>query len=175
MDSDSLFPHMHSKAQAAVELLAYWSFFFLAFVTMLAYLTTISQAELHQKQYEQAAEYAHEIGGYFDFAVRAGSGFAGTFPLRSDIMGRPYYATFSSSGNLYVEWEAQTGLLQPISRQTILQPLISGSIADENGMRAQKVDLDTQAGFVRFTNKNGTISISQAAMPQQNQQLNQAG
>ncbi|MBS3069789.1 hypothetical protein J4441_05480 [Candidatus Micrarchaeota archaeon] len=148
MDSDSLFPHMHSKAQAAVELLAYWSFFFLAFVTMLAYLTTISQAELHQKQYEQAAEYAHEIGGYFDFAVRAGSGFAGTFPLRSDIMGRPYYATFSSSGNLYVEWEAQT---------------------------AQKVDLDTQAGFVRFTNKNGTISISQAAMPQQNQQLNQAG
>lgn len=147
--------------QASVELLAYWAFFFLAFVTLLAYLTNVSQAELHKRQYEQASQYAAELGGYFDFAVRAGSGFSGVFPLHKDVLGRSYDAIFSSSGNLYFEWETSSGVLQPIAKQTLMQPLLTGAIADASGAPAQKIQLDAQAGFVRFENDRGIIKISQ--------------
>lgn len=144
------------RGQAAVELLAYWAFFFLAFVALLAYLTSVSQARLASSQYEQASQYANELGGYYDFAFRAGNGFSGKFPLHKDILGRGYGATFHSSGNLYVEWEAPGG-----QRQAIVQPLISGAIGSGAGAPERNVEIDTAKEFVRFSNVDGLIMITQ--------------
>jgi len=141
------------RGQAAVELLSYWAFFFLAFVVLLAYLTNVSQSQLASSQYEVAAQYANELGGYYDFAFRAGDGFSGTFPLHKEILGRGYNATFYSSGNLYLEWSAPSG-----QKQAIAQPLISSAIGADG---AKNVSIDTAAGFVRFANVNGSIVITQ--------------
>ncbi|VVB58805.1 Uncharacterised protein [Candidatus Anstonella stagnisolia] len=144
------------RGQAAVELLSYWAFFFLAFVVLLAYLTGVSQSQLASSQYELAAQYANELGGYYDFAFRAGDGFSGTFPLHRDILGREYSAVFYSSGNLYVQWSAPGG-----QAQAIVQPVISGAIGRSAGVLANNVSIDTGAGNVRFSNVNGSIIITQ--------------
>jgi|GEM_PF-4128843 len=144
------------RGQAAVELLSYWAFFFLAFVVLLAYLTGVSQSQLASSQYGLAAQYANELAGYYDFAFRAGDGFRGIFPLHKEILGREYNATFYSSGNLYVEWSAPSG-----QTQAIVQPLISGAIGRSAGVLVSNVSIDTGVGSVRFSNVNGSIIITQ--------------
>ncbi|MFA6907524.1 MAG: hypothetical protein WC263_01730 [Candidatus Micrarchaeia archaeon] len=102
-----------SRAQAAVEMLAYAAFFFAVFVTAVAVFLQVQNQELTRAENAYAQEIAYGFADSIHSAFVAGPGFTESISVPRDILGKRYWLLLSRSsdasvqetGIAYVNWE----------------------------------------------------------------------
>jgi len=116
-----------SRAQAAVELLAYASFFLLMLVGTIAIFFQMQSQETERAQNAYAQEIAYGFADHVRTAFIAGSGFSEEFYLPSEILGKPYRILLSRAGSpsaketgiVYVVWAGPNGNEASLSASTV--------------------------------------------------------
>ncbi|VVB99635.1 Uncharacterised protein [uncultured archaeon] len=159
-----------NKGQAAVEVLAYASFFLLAFVATMAVFFQMQSQELSRAEHAYAQEVAYQFADYVHTAFVAGPGFVQNVTLAPDILGKPYTISVSQkvatsatsaaereTGFAYVDWQGPSGL------STYSAPTITAAYA---ATESSCIKVDTTTSFIRMNctkiemrNINGTIYI----------------
>ena len=109
------------KGQAAVEVLAYASFFLLVFAAVTAVFLQMQNNELSRAESAYAQEIAYGFADNVRTAFIAGPGFSQEITLPARLLGKPYKIRISSSADLppdspvaetgfiYVEWLGTSG------------------------------------------------------------------
>ncbi|MCX8196896.1 MAG: hypothetical protein N3G80_01090 [Candidatus Micrarchaeota archaeon] len=105
------------KAQAAIELIAYASFFLLLFVATVGIFFQQQAQGLYRAENAYAQEIAFSFADAIYTAFVAGPGFSQRVQLPKDILGKPYNISISFSsapsqtetGFVYVEWASPLG------------------------------------------------------------------
>ena len=105
--------------QAAVEVLAYASFFLLVFAVISAVLLSAQSQELSRAESAYAQEIAYTFADHVRTAFIAGPGFVQDIELSPRLLGKPYVMRLSSAGEpgpdqeiretgfIYVKWQGQ--------------------------------------------------------------------
>ena len=105
------------KAQAAVEMLSYASFFLFVFVVAVAVFFQIQTQELSRAETAYAQEVAYGFANQIRTAYIAGNGFEERVTIPKDILNKPYTLSISRNQNptgtetgfVYVEWQGPNG------------------------------------------------------------------
>lgn len=119
-----------TKGQAAVEVLAYASFFLLVFVMVSAVFMSAQAQELTHAENAYAQEIAYGFSDNVRTSFIAGPGFSQTISLPPNLLGKPYTLRISStqfspdaeireSGFVFVEWQGQA------NPQSFAAPLVA--------------------------------------------------
>ncbi|GEM_PF-916579 len=155
------------RAQAAVEVLAYASFFLLVFVAVVAVFFQMQSQELSRAEHAYAQEIAYEFSDHIHTTFVAGPGFYQVITVPPDLLGKPYNISISrklpsaigttafvETGFVYVDWQGPTGL------STFSSPAITSSYeAAEDYQKFITINLET--GFIVMdTSKGSTINMS---------------
>ncbi|MFA5108058.1 MAG: hypothetical protein WC492_00825 [Candidatus Micrarchaeia archaeon] len=90
------------RGQASVEIMVYLGFFMLMFVFFSLFIISDFNNEVQQRKFLMAKETANQIADYANFVLEAGPGTAANFSIPSNINGKDYNLTFTSSGWMYV-------------------------------------------------------------------------
>lgn len=110
----------NKKGQAAVEVLAYASFFLLVFAVLSAVFLSAQGQELSRAENAYAQEIAYSFSDNVRTAFIAGPGFVQDLVLPPNLLGKPYAIRLSSAaepglgqdiretGFIYVDWQGQT-------------------------------------------------------------------
>ena len=105
--------------QAAVEVLAYSSFFLLVFAAISAVLLSAQSQELQRAESAYAQEIAYTFADHVRTAFIAGPGFSQDIEMPPNLLGKPYVMRLSSAGEpgpdqeiretgfIYIEWQRQ--------------------------------------------------------------------
>ena len=103
------------SGQAAVEVLAYASFFMFVFAIGIAAFFQMQSQEISRAEYAYAQEIAEEFADYVNTAYVAGPGFREEVTLPPELLGKDYEIRVSSRGTgeatgfVYVSWPAPAG------------------------------------------------------------------
>lgn len=104
----------NQKAQAAIEMLSYATFFLFIFVTAVAIFIFIESQENSRAENAYAQQIAYGFAESIQTTFIAGDGFEQTVRLPSDLLGKPYLLMvskgespqISQTGLVYVSWDA---------------------------------------------------------------------
>jgi hypothetical protein len=108
----------NSRGQAAIEVLAYASFFLLVFVSITAVFLQAQNQEMTRAENAYAQQIAYAFADQVHTAAIAGPGFSQQVAIPPDLLGKPYTLRISSpqvaqqaniteSAFVYVEWQGQ--------------------------------------------------------------------
>lgn len=110
-----------AAGQAAVEVLAYASFFLLVFAVVSAVFLQMQSQELSRAETAYAQEIAYSLSDHVRTAFTAGGGFTEEITLPARLLGKQYSIRVSSSADLppetpvketgfiYVDWQGASG------------------------------------------------------------------
>lgn len=153
-----------AAGQAAVEVLAYASFFLLVFVAVTAIFLQMQSNELSRAESAYAQEIAYGFADNVHTAFIAGPGFSQEITLPVRLLGKPYQIKISSSADLpqgapitetgfiYVEWQGAAGqqsftapAATPAFRAADSSPFIAteGNFIEINASVCQKLNLSS--------------------------------
>ncbi len=168
MGQEKLGKKIPLRGQAAIELLAYASFFLLVFVAVVAVFFQMQSQELSRAESSFAQEVAYQFADDINTAHIAGTGFWQKVELPPNILGKNYSLTVSrrlgvldeETGFVYVDWQGVSGRNVSLSA-----PTITGAY---DYVRGEGVGNDSRdfilitAKSVNISNLNGTIWIKKA-------------
>lgn len=158
-----------SKGQAAVEFLAYATFFMFFFAFSTYYFASQQEGELNYRQNQIAKEIGTQYADYVDFAVGAGDGFRGNFTIPKNLGGSAYEAKFGSDGFVYLNWSNTRGQFSyPYPTSTNNTDIADGApssltrtpplVAGTNSY----INIDVSKGEMTLINQGGKILINQS-------------
>ncbi|MEM2137718.1 MAG: hypothetical protein QW568_01390 [Candidatus Anstonellaceae archaeon] len=158
-----------SKAQAAIELLAYAAFFLFTFVAAVAVFFQLQAQEVSRAERSFAQELAFQLSDQINTAFIAGSGFSQSVQITPMLLGKPYTMTISritgptakESGLVYVNWKGPSGQELTASALTVtaaynLTPSANYISTDASNF----IVVNSTIGTLNMTNKNGTIHFT---------------
>lgn len=157
------------KAQAAVEVLSYGSFFLLIFVVAVAIFFQMQSQELSRSEYAYAQQTAYQLADQIQVAFVAGPGFWETVRIPSDLLGKDYNFVVSRSygqqasnetGFVYVNW----GNGKSVSAPTITTAYEVSLSSPEIHYDGQFVNISGTAGCLNISNSGGTIKFKKAGI-----------
>lgn len=160
-----------SRAQAAVELLAYSSFFLIVLVGAVAIFFNLQSQEAERAQNAYAQEIAYGFADHVRTALIAGNGFSEEFYLSSDILGKPYRILLSSAtspssretGLVYVVWAGPSGYEASLSAPTVTAAYLPVTDAHFIKLDHDFIVINPSVWQkVRMGNSAGNITISKA-------------
>jgi hypothetical protein len=153
------------RGQAAIELLAYATFFLLAFVVIVSSLVYLQGQEQMRAENAYAQQVAQMFANKIYVTYTSGPGLMQRVELPADILGKPYTIGLSNrTGILYMNWESK-GRNMSFSTNTITSiydfEVSSGKIWYENlpGSGTLIMLNGSNVASVLLTNVNGTIKI----------------
>jgi len=152
------------KAQAAVEVLSYGSFFLLIFVVAVAIFFQMQSQELSRSEYAYAQQTAYQFADQIQIAFVAGSGFWEVVRIPPELLGKNYNFVVSRSygqqainetGFVYVNWGNGKSVSAPtVTTSYEVSPVSSGQIYYGTN---NFVEINNTAGCVNISNSEGTI------------------
>ena len=144
-----------ASGQAAVEVLAYASFFLLVFVMISSVFLSAQGQELSRAENAYAQEIAYGFSDSVRTSFIAGPGFAQVITIPPNLLGKPYLLRISSTsfgqgaqiketGFAYIDWQGQA------NQQSFASPLVANSFDA----------VDTSDGFIKVDRGSPTQFIT---------------
>ena len=166
------------RGQAAIEVLAYASFFLLVFVSISAIFLSAQNQEMSRAENAYAQQLANTCADPVHTSAIAGPGFSQKVDIPPDLLGKPYTIRISSpqvakqskiteSAFVYVEWQGQNNLQSfpaPLSFNNFYS---TGSLPFITYQSAQSPDY---VAFITIDSAHGTsVSMENSYDPDGNQ------
>ncbi len=167
-------PFHSSRAQAAVEILTYMSFFLLVFVIIsLSIISQVGQ-DISQREFSLSRSIAAQVADFVQLAMLAGPGFDATFQIPTKINGKPYSLNLTDGGSIYVYLDPGALPVRQFYFPSAMRNVSQGcsdiacpgngyfSYVDSQGALHHAVGINASKGWIRIQiieDKNGQSTL----------------